>query len=122
MEIKKPDLQKHVQQLAKTKKTLVNEMKEPKRKVRSVPIELDYFFKIQSIRVISVFDYMSDGYFIVANKNDDKLITNQTLPAIVENYKFIKKEMLFEGGEFEASRVGFIVLYYDDNFIKNEII
>ena len=45
VEIKKPDLQKHVQQLAKTKKTLVNEMKEPKRKVRSVPIELDYFFK-----------------------------------------------------------------------------
>ena len=45
MEAKKTDLQKHVQQLVKTRKTLVNEFKEPKRKIRSIPIELDYFFK-----------------------------------------------------------------------------
>ena len=45
MDIKKTDLQKHVQQLAKTRKTLVNEFKESKRKVRSIPIELEYFFK-----------------------------------------------------------------------------
>ena len=45
MEIKKTDLQKHVQQLAKTKKTLVNEFKNPKRKIQSIPIELNYSFK-----------------------------------------------------------------------------
>ena len=78
--------------------------------------ELQYYFNIEAIKAISVYDDMSKSFFMIIYKNNNGFQLAKTLPKEIKSLKYITKNMIFEG-----EKIGSITIYYDEYKILNKI-
>ncbi len=78
--------------------------------------ELEYYFNIEAVRAIGVFDHLSSTYFVVISKNGDNFVSSSSISKDFEKYIKITKDI-----KSYNNKVGFIELYYDDSLILEEI-
>ena len=77
--------------------------------------ELKYYFNINSVKAVTVFDDLSKSYFLTIVKTKEGFVVGSEKFS-GGPYKVIRKSMLFEG---EAS--GFVELFYDESHILDRI-
>jgi len=78
--------------------------------------KLKNYFDLKYVKSISVFDDSSKSNFMVLYKENGEFVVSQVLPDTEKNFKFIQKDMLFDG-----EKIGNIVVHYDDSSILNSM-